>query len=186
MYIYTIMSRKKDNQEIQKTQKKKGFTYTHLSNHMYPSFYDMQILKTKARQTEGFDKLKWRVYRTVDRRSEPKAINLMMHHMIDNPSFDKNFISKYIKFLGKEECRETNHWLLDIDTKDTVVLDKLFEMLDYSKIEIIQPIINTPNGHHLITKGFNPILLEPFKDIEHKTNVLLYITSINIPTLGIG
>jgi len=87
----------------------------------------------------------------------------------------KNIFDSVVGQLKTYEKR----WIVDIDTKDDLFINKL--ILDLSKLkpegDKVEYIIPTPNGYHLITKKFDMLNFSkqyPNIDVQKKNPSILY------------
>lgn len=128
-----------------------------------------------------------RAYINLNRRSYNKVAFEMAKQLLDliqtnQASVAKNLFTKVAgKFHG--ESRETKSWVVDIDTKQESVLNKIVVTIvelhketkkDYSRIFDIIP---TPNGYHIIASPFNVqefTKIHPKIDIHKDNPTILY------------
>jgi hypothetical protein len=71
-------------------------------------------------------------------------------------------------------------WIVDIDTKDKEVVNKITNLVDMVRPEgsKIKAVIPTKNGYHLITNRFDVVQFNkyyPEVDIQKKNPTLLYL-----------
>ena len=112
---------------------------------------DLEFLEAKVKLIGG----KWRIHKTVNQRDTEKARIWLLKKLIDFPE-GRGFIdSLWRTALLQNACIYGNKkFLLDVDTKDTQKLVDLEEVIDNSSGIVIERI-ETENGWHFITKGFD-------------------------------
>lgn len=120
-----------------------------------------------------------RMYACVNDRNIDRAIKTFQHKQLDISTIEEK-VSFYTKInnsfcscIMKPENRNSSHFLLDLDQKDT---SKLYYNLHHMAIE---PLLKyeSVKGWHYIVKPFNPILLE-VENCEIKKDALLLLNWI--------
>ena len=111
---------------------------------------DLVILEARLKILGG----KWRIHKTVNSRNTKRARIWFLHKLIDTDIFDGCLDSLWRTALLQKECAYEKNFLLDIDTKSLIELEKLNKILIDSKA-IIKKITITPNGWHYITAPFD-------------------------------
>lgn len=128
-----------------------------------------------------------RLYSCVNDRKMDRAIIHFNHKQLDArlASGEEEFIfysrinDKFCSSLMQPENKASNYFLLDVDCDGC----DFFEMA-LSKVLI--PIMlkyKTPNGWHLITRAFNPLLFDGYENIEIKRDALLLLNSLELNPL---
>lgn len=112
---------------------------------------DLDVLELRCRLLGGT----WRIHKTVNARDCDKALNRLMHKLIDNPEFASRVDSEWRSILLQRDCvyGETK-FMLDVDTKDVDKIIELEELIDHSD-GIVDWRVETPKGWHFITNGFD-------------------------------
>jgi len=112
---------------------------------------DLQMLEAKCKVLGG----KWRIHKTVNARDCEKARKILLKMLIDHPEKASVIDSEWRTALMQRECRITNFFMLDIDTKD----EEILKVIDKRIIEDAKGIIyekhETPKGWHYITEPFD-------------------------------
>lgn len=91
---------------------------------------------------------------------------------------DKNPESLWKDILMQPRNKAERLFLLDVDTKDDNILERLNNYLLVS--DLFFEARPTPNGMHYVTEPFNPVVLEEFEDVSLKKDGLLYVESLEI------
>jgi hypothetical protein len=112
---------------------------------------DLAILESKLIILGGA----WRIHRTVNSRDTEKARKWLLKKLIDNPEYAGSVDSLWrTALLQPEHIYGNKKFLLDIDTKEEVILKKIEEAINWSAGVILHRI-ETPHGFHLITNSFD-------------------------------
>lgn len=113
---------------------------------------DLILLEEKCKRLSGI----WRIHHTVNARDTEKTRKWLIHKLIDNPEFAGCIDSIWKTGLLQKECMSDyeNRFLLDIDTKDEVII-RLIKTIIQNSLGVIKNEIETPNGWHFITKPFD-------------------------------
>ena len=141
-YILSILKRKKDNVEMNKSSKTIKDYIIENKEYLDEKYFEIiqlcEIFKARA-------------YITIDSRNNKDVSLDMMIELatrIKNNVFDQKglFISAATKSKRKDK-----RWVVDIDTLDTTLLENTRLYVG----ENVEQTIPTKNGYHLITKPFN-------------------------------
>jgi len=116
-------------------------------------FTDLEVLKKRVELLGGV----WRIYRTVSKRKCEPARKWLLKKLIDQPELASSIDSVWRTALLQRECREDKKFLIDVDTEDEVIVDKVRELLP-SVLETMK----TPNGYHFVTESFDTRVLSEF------------------------
>lgn len=112
---------------------------------------DLKILEAKCMVMGG----KWRIHRTVNARNCEMARKILIKNLIDYPEKAPSIDAEWRTALMQKECRVTNYFMLDVDTKDDSVLNQIIEIAEKQDRDIIIQVIESPKGRHIITKAFD-------------------------------
>lgn len=153
VHVYLAIMRKKDNDVEDIPAPKRVFRQV-----IYDDILDLEILKTKCKSLKGT----WRIYKTINKRDRYKARDLMIIELIKNPH--KDVESLYRTCLLQPECKATNHFLIDIDTKVTGFISEIDLVLKRAGVIILDKA-ETPNGFHIVTEKFDTRIMKPY--IKH-------------------
>jgi len=110
---------------------------------------DLQMLEVKCKVLGG----EWRIHHTVNARDCEKARKILLKILIDHPEKASVIDSEWRTALMQKECRVTNYFMLDIDTKDNNKLFEITKLLNL-KVKVINTI-ETIKGWHYITEPFD-------------------------------
>lgn len=115
-----------------------------------------EALKSLLTMQSYLDDNSIRLYSSVNSRSIDKAVKLFNHKQLDlldeqKEKFYSRINDSFSSCLMAPECRQTRHWLLDIDTKDTAETDKLIA----DNFIQVGFRYETPNGWHYIVEPFD-------------------------------
>jgi hypothetical protein len=139
--LFLAFHRKKDNQSNSKCIRTVIRDYSN----------DLVLLENKCKLIGG----EWRIHKTVNSRDVQKARIWLIHKLLDNPEFAGCIDSLWRTALLQKECiYGEQYFLLDVDTKDNNELIELNDLIPDIE-DIIDDIIETPNGYHYITKKFD-------------------------------
>ena len=151
-HILLAIRRKKDNPEL------KEVVFRQIIRDLD---VDLEILKTRIHGNSGF----WRIYHTVNARLHRPAMKLLMKRLIDFPEDSYRIDTLFKTFLLKPECKATRHFLIDIDTKDSIIFNQVNTILESNDVKIFN-YAQTPNGFHIVTDKFDTRLLSGFEDVS--------------------
>lgn len=107
---------------------------------------DLFLLEQRCKKSGGI----WRIHHTVNARDTEKARKWLIHKLIDNPGFAGCVDSIWKTALLQTECKAKDLFLFDVDTKDE---SKVYDI--YLNLPIPRFKIETPNGWHFVTIGFD-------------------------------
>jgi len=111
---------------------------------------DLKILEAKCKIFGG----EWRIHKTVNTRNVQKARKILLKRLIDHPEKASIIDTEWRTALLQKECKATNYFMFDIDTKDYNKLSLVNYLLCENHCETIQEI-ETFKGWHYITKPFD-------------------------------
>ncbi len=119
-----------------------------------------------------------RIYSCVNERDINKAIKIFKQSQLDADYYDEesrnsfylDIKNRWISSLMKPQARKRNSFLIDIDTKDKIEVDRI--IYDLGKITKNYIKYETKNGWHIICSPFNPSLL---KNVDVKKDSLLLL-----------
>lgn len=132
-------------------------------------------------EKEQYPHLPLRIYQTLNERNIEKGIMHFKHAMLDADYFDTesrqwfylDIRNRVISALMKEPSRATSYFLYDCDTRDQRILGLLH--LDLGLHTEIIHEYPTKNGHHIITKPFNPNLVKLPPEVEYKRDAMMLL-----------
>lgn len=108
---------------------------------------DLAILEAKLKIIGGV----WRIHKTVNSRDCEKARLWLLHKLIDNPEFAGCVDSLWRTALLQPECKATDYFMFDVDTKEENIIADVVNLIRSNIISRVK----TPNGWHYITKPFD-------------------------------
>jgi predicted DNA-binding protein (MmcQ/YjbR family) len=178
-YFIQIIQRKKENPELG-------------SNNRVIRSYNISSLEKFDKNKDEIIKLceafDARAYIHLNRRKWSKiALECLRHNaeLIANEQYD-GIKSSFETIIGRNNCEpaESKTWIVDIDTKDEIVVHRIAHIIDaIAKPEgpKIITCIPTKNGYHLITKKFDAQTFNKYLSLQgdipdiHKDNpTILY------------
>jgi len=112
--------------------------------------FDLQMLEVKCKVLGG----EWRIHRTVNARDCERARKILLKILIDHPEKASVIDSEWRTALMQKECRVTNYFMLDIDTKEADKLIQLKDIFEKSNGKLLERT-ETPKGWHFITEPFD-------------------------------
>lgn len=131
-----------------------------------------------------------RLYASLNPRNMNKAITMFTHKQIDagyNSEFYKDIWNKFISCLMKPENKVKEYYMIDIDTKDKNVIQKIEnKLLSILHSMNLSPYVmrglgywsyETPNGRHYIAPVFDShemstYINKSFIDIDNSNKVI--------------
>lgn len=136
--------------------------------------FDLKLLEARLRLIGG----EWRIHKTINKRDTEKARIWMLHKLIDNPEIRGFIDSAWRTALLQKECiHGEKKFLLDIDTKDEQKLIDIEEVIDSSG-GVVQERVETTNGWHFITNGFDTRKVCELPDVELIRDGYVFIKKI--------
>lgn len=163
-HMFVLLRRNKENLDLP------GKCIKHVSEDDLNPLAQIEYLEKLALIQGGV----WRLYRSVNKRDFIKAREILLIYMIRYPTDHLDSIgSKWKSILMMRECRATKNWLLDIDTTKTQVLNDIFNFLRVNEVKVLRHE-QTPNGHHIVTEGFDTREFN-FPDVSIKKDDLLFL-----------
>ncbi len=118
-----------------------------------------------------------RFYMSVNTRDLKKVKKALIHKLIDSDTAKELLHSEsYIADIAAlKENALTKYWLLDVDTKDPLVLSMIRSVI--SPYTDVLGEAETPNGHHIVTEhGFDTRrFLEAFPQVTIKRDDMALI-----------
>ena len=178
MYVYEAIRRPKENPTIVGPRILREVGYSSLSEEQV-----IENLKAKISVIPGV----WRIYRSVNKRNEVNSklefINALTKQLVAPDSVSqKNPESLWKDILMQPHNKAERLFLLDVDTKDEVVLQALTSNEEIKS----HRVVSTPNGFHIVCEPFNPNLLDSLGiayDVSVKRDALLYMQTITVPMM---
>lgn len=125
-----------------------------------------------------------RIYSSINARSMHKAIRMFKERQLQNDyestknkeAFYFDIQNRFLSCLQNPSCKLCSLFLIDVDHKIMDKLEATKELLSkHTEIVFEQETIN---GFHLVTKAFNPSLVE-FMDLSIKKDDLLFLEGGN-------
>ena len=188
VYVYIALRRVSKNKNENTGLTKKSYRLIRYHNQT-----EDEIVDELGEMIQGQSGL-WRIYRTVNKRSLPKAYRRMQIEMLEKEdSVIRKVNSHWKSILMKHECKIGRKLLFDFDLDDAQMFDEFMnEIIDYNRqfdqSDKTEPLLvektQTPNGFHIVTNSFNSFefkqfgMSKKFKDIvEIKTDALFYVGS---------
>lgn len=178
-YFIQIIQRKKENPELG-------------SNNRVIRSYNISSLEKFDKNKDEIIKLceafDARAYIHLNRRKWSKiALECLRHNaeLIANEQYD-GIKSSFETIIGRNNCEptDTKTWIVDLDTKDEIVIHRIAHIIDASMKPDGPKIIScipTKNGYHLITKKFDAHSFNKYLSLQgdvpdiHKDNpTILY------------
>lgn len=178
-YFIQIIQRKKENPELG-------------SNNRIIRSYNISSLEKFDKNKDEIIKLceafDARAYIHLNRRKWSKiALECLRHNaeLIANEQYD-GIKSSFETIIGRNNCEpiDTKTWIVDIDTKDELVIHRIAHIIDANMKPDgpkILSCIPTKNGYHLITKKFDTHSFNKYLSLQgdvpdiHKDNpTILY------------
>lgn len=144
-HVFLALCRKKDNPKIPNKKIMRRIIYDYEK--------DLKVLRQQC-LNEG---RVWRIQKTVNKRDMRKAMLQFRHTMLDTTR--SSIESQWRKELLQPENQYSDFIMLDIDTEDLEIIEKIENILR----EVYAPVykkIKSPNGWHYITIGFDSRLIE--------------------------
>ena len=127
-----------------------------------------------------------RAYFNLNRRSFRKiALEVGVKHAHQMKNQDYYSVRKiYDSVCGTSEGmnQKNRRWVVDIDTKDTNFLHEVLTFINEiepTTEDRIQTVLDTPNGYHIISHGFNSKVFKdeyPEIDIQKNNPSVLYVS----------
>lgn len=122
-----------------------------------------------------------RLYMTLNSRNIVKAERNFKEQMLEmdyqSPEMKKVFYERlegnWVSALMKPSARDTTYFMIDVDNEEgRDMFSEHINELNRLNVEIVQTY-NTKNGHHIITKPFNPNTYKYASSINKDGQVLL-------------
>lgn len=169
--MYMAIQRKKDNPDILTVSKEKVMRKI--------AFEGSDALEYLEHQIKRFPG-KWRIYKSINKRSCEKARKLLMKELIDNPQKALNLEALWKTVLMQPECKCEKNYLIDCDSKDESVVkvteDFLAKVNDRDKITKVE----TPNGYHFVVANCDTRVFECTSVIEVKRDAMVFVKMIEV------
>lgn len=179
-YFIQIIQRKKENPDIN-------------SNNRVLRSYNIDSIEKFFRCKEEIVQLcetfNARAYIHLNRRKWSKiALECLRHNaeLIANDQC-KDIKSSLETVIGRTDCepKESKTWIVDIDTKDEIVVHRIAHIIDVNMKPEGPKLVScvpTKNGYHLITRPFNRVEFTKYMELQgdvpdvHKNNpTILYV-----------
>jgi hypothetical protein len=180
-YFIQILKRRKDNPTL-------GKDMCNIDNFCVYSLEDYE--RYEKRIIDVCERNNARAYIRLNRRSDKKIALQMLARMAQMIASDQyNIRTLYYSIAGEFHSEDDKTWIVDIDTKDEIIVHKIAHIIDTSiepKGPKIIACVPTKNGYHLITKAFNTATFSKYLSLQgdvpdiHKDNpTLLYYPETN-------
>lgn len=134
-----------------------------------------EVLKVKCKELGG----NWRIHRTINKRDTSKALKLLQHKIIENPSrVSEYLISTWKTCLMKTEAKAERNILLDID--DMRALDEVRTRIAFHNIKIVEEA-ESPNGYHIVinAKNVDTRLFTEIKDVTLQRDGYIFLDKLD-------
>lgn len=156
-YLLEVMSRRKDNPELEKTR---GIVKVYYID-------SIDLLQSKEEEIKKLCKLfNARAYINLSVKNYERVAFKMIKKVSDCICENQY---KVLTKAYQSECDKSKSdnpiWVIDVDVEDEVLLNKLITEIESCQSEYSIPtidIIPTLNGYHVLTHPFNVKELEPF------------------------
>lgn len=152
IYIVLLVSRNKDNKDIENFKERRKSFITHKN---YIELYD----EFKKFLEDGVKGEMSRMYYSINARDSQKIYTQLMHFLFDNPDFNLcSIMPKLAGIAAQKECAAEKKWMFDFDIDDKTEVEKFIS--DIKSIESIEEkdivVCKTPHGYAIITNhGFD-------------------------------
>ena len=111
---------------------------------------DLKILEAKCKVMGG----EWRIHKTVNARDCEKARKILLKILIDHPEKASVIDSEWRTALMQRECRVTDYFMLDVDTRENEKVIQVSSLIPKNSI-IVYKVIPSPKGYHFVTDPFD-------------------------------
>ena len=152
--VVLYVSRNKDNREVENfKERKRAF--------LVKEDYDSNKLKERFNEfvNEGLPGEMSRLYVSVNKRSGDKVYTSLMHWLLDHPDTDLGKLEAKVAGLAAEvPCAAEHKWLLDVDTNDSDILNRVLDGVDLRDIDhsIDKSVYRTAHGYAVVVShGFD-------------------------------
>lgn len=161
LYVYVMVSRKKDNENVE------GFKKRHRTIVEYKKNESKRVFEEFLKfVNNGVDGENSRLYRTVNSRNENKVLEELAIRLIkEKPNVTK--VKKLVASIAHQVSnRDESKWMFDFDVDDSNLMNAFVEDIGLEGGEI--EVYKTPNGYTIITEhGFDTReLFEKYKDYD--------------------
>ena len=147
--VVLFVSRNKDNKDILGFKERRYSFLTSRKPEELKNDFDYFV-------SEGNPGEMCRFYMSVNTRDLKKIKKALIHKLIDSDTA-KELLKPESCIVGIAALKKnalTKHWLLDVDTKDPLVLSMIRSVI--SPYTDVLGEAETPNGHHIVTEhGFD-------------------------------
>jgi len=116
----------------------------------------------------------FRIHKTVNIRSVEKARKWFLTELINRPEKASYADVLWRTALLQRQCAETKNFMLDVDTTDEDVLAKILGLVG----ENFLYMVDSPNGYHVITKGFDTREVCEIDKVELQRDGYYYVKSV--------
>lgn len=165
VHMYIAIRRRKENPDGQKE--------LCLRQIIRDEAIDLKVIEERIKILPGV----WRIHKTVNMRNVKKAVLQLQKDLLDDPQKGYRLESTFKSILMSPECKFDRNFLLDIDTQDAVILQKIWAFLEDKRIP--WKYTTTPNGFHIVTTPFNSeAFLAEFKDVTLHRDGYLFVKRI--------
>lgn len=138
---------------------------------------DYKVLLTRIQETPGI----WRIQETINSRDVHKARKELMIRLLndDEHKYDDRIDSLWKTCLMQPANKAENNLLLDVDTQDEIVMNKIKAMLKENNVK--HEIFKTVHGYHIKTEKFDTRKLTELniQDVEVKHDSLVLIAVVD-------
>lgn len=153
--VVFYVSRNKDNKEVENfKERKRAFLVTEENatlDKLRPRFMEFV--------NEGLPGEMSRLYVSVNKRSGDKVYTSLMHWLLDHPDTDLGKLEAKVAGLAAEvPCAAEHKWLLDVDTNDSDVLNRVLNEVDLRDTDhsIDKSVYRTAHGYAVVVShGFD-------------------------------
>jgi len=137
---------------------------------------DLKVFEAKLKAIGG----EWRIHKTVNSRDVKKAYKIFMKRMIDFPEKASIIDSEWKTALLQKECKATNLFMFDVDTKETEKLRKFENILkQYQDLAYNVSAYKSSKGFHYITLPFDTREIYKLDYVTLLRDGYYYIKTVN-------
>ena len=147
-----------------------------------------EVIKNPSKETETLEILKakckilggtWRIHKTVNARDVKKALKVLQHSLIDHPEKASYIDSAWRTALLQRECIYGEpRFMFDIDTKEKIKQDEMWNLIGIQSGRIIDRIETPSGGLHLVTFPFDTREVLKLGNITLLRDGYIYICSV--------
>ena len=150
IYIVLLVSRNKDNKDIENFKERRKSFITHKD---YIELYD----EFKKFLEDGVKGEMSRMYYSINARDSQKIYTQLMHFLFDNPDFNLcSIMPKLAGIAAQKECAAEKKWMFDFDIDDAGYVEEFCTDISNIDPEVEIDTYKTPHGYAIITNhGFD-------------------------------